>query len=56
MFGGSVFFVLGPRYRSETMANAWRRFDRGFWKEYWSLVEKDEPVEEFEDRARLYEL
>jgi protein-ribulosamine 3-kinase len=31
-------------------------FGVGFEKEYFKCKEKDEPVEEFEDRVMLYEL
>ncbi|KAF1810944.1 phosphotransferase enzyme family protein [Eremomyces bilateralis CBS 781.70] len=31
-------------------------FGAGFWEEYWAVVEKTEPVEEYEDRVELYEL
>ena len=31
-------------------------FGGGFWSEYEKLVEKSEPVEEWEDRVALYEL
>lgn len=31
-------------------------FDRGFWSEYFRLVPKTHPVEEYDDRVALYEL
>lgn len=30
-------------------------FNSAFWEEYHKLVPKAEPVEEFEDRIKLYE-
>jgi protein-ribulosamine 3-kinase len=31
-------------------------FGRAFWEEYYRFKKKDEPVEEWEDRCKLYEL